>query len=185
MHYRCNKCDVDLYLSAPHDKLECPNNCGNPLIEQREVGATPPLTSTTTTGTMITAPIVFRNSTITLPKWEKEVFDRLSNGEALKYDTNKNPLELLPVEALEAVGEILRHGAYKYEPRNWEKGMKWSRLYGAALRHLFAWWRGEKNDPDSGLSHLAHAACCLMFLLTYEIRGVGDPDRQGQTHANS
>jgi len=35
------------------------------------------------------------------------------------------------------------------------------------LRHLTAWWAGEDLDPESGLHHLAHAACCLMFLLEY------------------
>ena len=27
---------------------------------------------------------------------------------------------------------------------------------------------GEDKDPESGLSHLAHAACCIMFLLEFE-----------------
>jgi len=27
---------------------------------------------------------------------------------------------------------------------------------------------GEDKDPESGLSHLAHSLCCLMFLLEFE-----------------
>jgi hypothetical protein len=42
----------------------------------------------------------------------------------------------------------------------------------AALRHLIRWWRGEKIDPDSGLPHLAHAACSIFFLLEKELEGV-------------
>ena len=87
---------------------------------------------------------------------------------AMKADGVKNRLELWPVRPYEDVGWVLTYGARKYEDRNWEKGMSWSRLYGATLRHLFAWWRGEDKDPESDLSHLAHAACNIMFLLEFE-----------------
>lgn len=56
--------------------------------------------------------------------------------------------------------------------RNWEKGMSWGRCYAACLRHLWAWWRGEDNDPETGLSHLDHALCCLLFLSTFVKRRV-------------
>jgi hypothetical protein len=55
--------------------------------------------------------------------------------------------------------------------------MEWTRLVGAVLRHTFAWMRGESIDPESGLSHLAHAACGLLFLLAYELNNVGTDDR--------
>jgi hypothetical protein len=59
---------------------------------------------------------------------------------------------------------------------NWRKGMRWSRLADAALRHLFKWASGSRVDEETGLSHLAHAMCCLMFLLNYEQTGLGDDD---------
>jgi hypothetical protein len=31
-----------------------------------------------------------------------------------------------------------------------------------------AWYSGEDFDPESGLSHLAHAACNLMMLQEFE-----------------
>jgi len=55
--------------------------------------------------------------------------------------------------------------------------MKWGRPYAALRRHMAAWWSGEDNDPETGLSHLSHAACCLAFLVAYEARGVGNDDR--------
>lgn len=55
--------------------------------------------------------------------------------------------------------------------------MAWSRVYAAALRHLLAWWGGEDEDPETELSHLAHAACCVVFLVAYQGRGVGVDDR--------
>lgn len=96
---------------------------------------------------------------------------------ATKYDTDKPKLELIPPEAVEALGVILTFGAQKYAPRNWEKGMGWGRVFGAALRHLFAWWRRDAGDPDTGRSHLWHALCCVTFLVAYEMRGVGEDDR--------
>ena len=61
--------------------------------------------------------------------------------------------------------------------RNWEKGMKWGRPVGALMRHMWAWWQGEDKDAETGLSHLAHAACCILFLLSYELRKTGEDDR--------
>jgi len=52
--------------------------------------------------------------------------------------------------------------------RNWEKGIAWSRVYGAALRHLNAWYGGENLDPETGRSHLWHAATNIMFLMEFE-----------------
>lgn len=97
--------------------------------------------------------------------------------EAIKYDKDKIKMELLPPELMTAVGTILTFGAQKYSERNWEKGMDWGRVYGAMLRHLNAWWSGEDNDPETGESHLWHAACCVTFLITYEQRGVGNDTR--------
>jgi hypothetical protein len=69
------------------------------------------------------------------------------------------------------VAKVLAFGAEKYAPRNWEKGIKYSRLYASALRHAHAYLSGEYRDPETGLSHLAHFACCLMFLASYTHRG--------------
>lgn len=94
-----------------------------------------------------------------------------------KDDTGKPRYELLAPEFLEGTARILTFGARKYADRNWERGMKWSRCFGALMRHMWAWWRGEKLDPETGESHLLHAACCLMFLVAYEARSTGEDDR--------
>lgn len=82
-----------------------------------------------------------------------------------KHDDNKVRLDLLPPESLEEIAKVLTFGARKYASFNWCKGISFSRLIGAALRHMFAWIRGEDADPESGLSHLAHLGCCVLFLL--------------------
>lgn len=94
-----------------------------------------------------------------------------------KDDAGKFPLHLLPPDAIIEIARVLDFGAKKYAPRNWERGMAWSRPYAALLRHMFAWWSGEKADPETGLSHLAHAGCCILFLMSYEKREIGDDDR--------
>ncbi|WP_455596259.1 dATP/dGTP diphosphohydrolase domain-containing protein [Cloacibacillus porcorum] len=85
-------------------------------------------------------------------------------ADAMKFDGEKVRLDLIPVTPLLAIGKVLTYGAKKYSERNWEKGLAWSRCYAAALRHLFAWWSGETNDPETGLNHLDHALCEIMFL---------------------
>lgn len=96
---------------------------------------------------------------------------------AIKQDGEKVRPELLPIGPLLAISEVLTFGAKKYADHNWRKGFKWTRLIGAAMRHLFAYARGENKDPETGLSHLAHLGCCVVFLLEHEQRGLGEDDR--------
>lgn len=96
---------------------------------------------------------------------------------AAKHDQEKIRMELVPSDAIEALATILTFGAKKYAAWNWAKGFAWSRLYGAAMRHMTAWNNGEKCDPESGYSHLWHALCCIAFLVVHERRGLGTDDR--------
>ena len=83
---------------------------------------------------------------------------------AIKHDSDKSRVDLLDAEFLIGVGEVLKFGANKYADHNWRRGFKYSRLIAAALRHTFAIMRGEDNDPESGLPHVHHLGCCVMFL---------------------
>ena len=96
--------------------------------------------------------------------------------EAAHNDVGKARLDLLDADAMYALGNVLLFGEQKYGATNWRKGMAWSKLVGSALRHIFARMRGERLDAESGLPHLAHAMCCLMFLLSYETHGNGTND---------
>lgn len=100
-----------------------------------------------------------------------------NQAEAVKHDDGKPPMELLATGALREVAKVMGAGAKKYGRHNWRKGMDWTRLHGAALRHIFAHLDGEDRDPETGLSHLAHAMCCMMFLLEYEQSKLGTDDR--------
>lgn len=99
--------------------------------------------------------------------------------EGRKDDTGKDPWHLTPWDAVRCIIRVLGFGANKYAPRNWEKGMDWSRPFAAVQRHLTAWWHKENGgiDAETGYSHLWHAGCCILFLIAYELRGVGQDDR--------
>lgn len=84
----------------------------------------------------------------------------------MKFDGNKPDWALLPLNATEEVVKVLTYGAIKYAPDNWKKVPNAeNRYFAAAMRHLVEHRRGEEIDPESGLPHLAHAICSLMFLL--------------------
>lgn len=90
--------------------------------------------------------------------------------EGKKYDHEKNRLDLLPFRALEEIARVLTFGARKYDDDNWRKVPNLRRRYfAAALRHLTAWRLGQRTDPETGFHHLAHAGCCLLFVLSTEL----------------
>jgi len=96
----------------------------------------------------------------------------------IKADAGKARFDLLPPEFLLETSAVLTYGAKKYTPNNWANGADWSRYFSAMQRHLWAWWGGEDKDAETGITHLAHAACCLAFLMAYENRKIGRDDRQ-------
>ena len=100
-----------------------------------------------------------------------------NSTEFIKADINKPEWYLIPPDAIEEIVEVLTYGARKYTPNNWHAGAHWSRYFSACMRHLWKWWGGEDKDPETGYSHLAHAGCCILFLLAYEKRGLGKDDR--------
>lgn len=87
--------------------------------------------------------------------------------EGIKYDENKERYDLIPPYSLNEIAKVFTYGSKKYADRNWELGMKWGRIFGAVMRHTWAFWRGEELDKESGLPHLAHAAWGLLILLEY------------------
>lgn len=97
--------------------------------------------------------------------------------EAVKADGNKPRLDLVSEPALIGLAKVLEFGAAKYAVDNWRKGMAWRRCIGAAMRHLLAFSAGEDLDLESGLPHIDHALCCLMFLSEYQKRKLGTDDR--------
>lgn len=90
----------------------------------------------------------------------------LQVSDGRKDDAEKPRWDLVPWGAMSEVVKVLTCGAKKYAPEGWKTVPDWRRRYFAATcRHLISWTLGEKTDPETGLHHLAHAACCVLFCI--------------------
>lgn len=71
----------------------------------------------------------------------------------------------VPACVVAELGVAMLEGALKYGPFNYRKTkVKATTYYGAADRHMRAWFEGENIDPDSGLNHIIKAIASLTIL---------------------
>lgn len=97
-------------------------------------------------------------------------------AQAFKSDAGKVQFDLLEDGAPNALLEIAKVMSWAvevkgYHPHSWQEIPDAIRRYKAALgRHRNAIARGEVLDPESGLLHWAHAACCVIFITELELR---------------
>ena len=89
------------------------------------------------------------------------------SGTKFGHRDKKNRLSLVPPLFIKILGWVFTYGAVKYADNNWMKGLKWSDVYEASLRHQLDFWDGMDLDDDSRLEHLAHAFWGLGILLYY------------------
>lgn len=94
----------------------------------------------------------------------------ITQSKGRKEDSGKRRYSLLPANTINQVIDVLEYGASdKYEVDNWQKiPDARTRFYNAAMRHIDQWWNGELTDKESTLPHLAHAVCCLLFLMWFD-----------------
>lgn len=88
-----------------------------------------------------------------------------------KHDTGKPPISLVPMKALAEVARVLDFGKKKYTAQNWRRGIEYSRLLDASLRHTAKFIDGQDLDEESKTVHLANAACNLLFCLEFYLEG--------------
>lgn len=90
--------------------------------------------------------------------------------EAVRHNQDKLRVDLIPVEFIEEVAKVFTFGAKKYSPNNWKGFTKEQQdeILGSLLRHILEYQKGNKLDSESGLHHLAHAACNISFILYFE-----------------
>lgn len=88
-----------------------------------------------------------------------------SNNVGVKFDQGKLRIDLLPWASLIAVSRVFTYGCGKYGDRNWEKGISFSRLIGACLRHLLLWLCGQEKDKETGYPHVFHFATNALMLV--------------------
>jgi len=98
--------------------------------------------------------------------------------EGRKFDTDKPQIGLIPSESIFAVARVMTYGAKKYAKDNWlHVPDAEQRYFDAALRHVLQYNTGNKTDEETGENHLAHAICCLMFLLYADETGHAFPTK--------
>ena len=90
----------------------------------------------------------------------EEITDR-----SLRYNTSKPDYSLIPLASMKEAARVLEYGATKYAIDNWKKPTNWRVSYACLMRHMAAWQAGEDLDPESGYSHLGHAACNILQML--------------------
>ena len=95
--------------------------------------------------------------------------------QAVKHDSGKIDWAILPIGASEEIIRVFQFGAEKYARGNFlhGEGLNYTRVLNSLLRHTYAFMRGEDTDPESGLSHLAHAGANIYMLLSYELDKAG------------
>lgn len=90
----------------------------------------------------------------------------------------KPPIHAIPPAALLHLGAAMADGEAKYGLFNWrERNVSSTIYYDAAMRHLMAWWDGERAAPDSGIHHLGHVMACCAILLDAEANGTLNDNR--------
>jgi len=90
-------------------------------------------------------------------------------------DVGKTSYMLVPMETLKGISKVLEFGAEKYAPNSWKDAgvgkdgrTNLSRNLDSAMRHLISFMReGEENDTESGVSHIYHAACRILFAIYF------------------
>lgn len=98
--------------------------------------------------------------------YEAVMRNEYSPKTGLKFDDDKARMDLIPPHAEQMLAMVLTFGAKKYAPDNWRLVENPEQRYvAAAMRHINTYRSGELLDPETGLPHLAHAMCCLAFLI--------------------
>ena len=94
----------------------------------------------------------------------------------IKHDEGKLEFHQLPIKPLQEVIKVLMYGARKYgSDTNWQRVDNPKQRYSdATMRHMMAYMDGELIDNETGLSHLAHAAADILFLLHFELEKIED-----------
>lgn len=107
----------------------------------------------------VAVPVVFHD-------WSSPITE--DKDQSAKADKGKLELSLVNPELVKAVAEVRMYGTEKYgDSENWRK-VEPKRYVDALYRHLLAYIEGNEVDEESGLSHLAHMACNISFLLDKE-----------------
>ena len=101
---------------------------------------------------------------------DRDDYIRQPSRAGKKFDIEKPMYNLIPVKAESEMVDVLTFGAKKYGPKNWRAvDNAEDRYIAAAMRHIAAYRAGDVKDNESGKHHLAHAMCCLSFIIEFDL----------------
>jgi hypothetical protein len=124
-----------------------------------------------------TFPIIVGENPITVGKKSAEKTQKPTNPKDT-VGIKKAPFSTVSAPVMAEVGVAMMEGALKYGRHNFRGvGVRASVYYDATIRHLFSYWEGEDQDPDSGMSHVTKAIASLMVLRDAMIQNKCDDDR--------
>ena len=92
------------------------------------------------------------------------------DGGGKRYNKGKLEWRLLPIDLIQETVRVMMYGSNKYSPNNWKRGFSYSSVIECLQRHIDEFKIGEDFDKESGLHHLAHAMCNLVFLYFFHKR---------------
>jgi hypothetical protein len=72
---------------------------------------------------------------------------KFATGAQRDIEVGKGRMDLLPFHALIELSKLFEEGAVKYGDGNWRLGMPLSRYLNSALRHLFKFALGMRDEP--------------------------------------
>lgn len=84
--------------------------------------------------------------------------------QADRFNSGKPQWSIIDFESLEPMVRVLEYGTKKYSRNNWKKGLPVTEIIDSLMRHTISLLNGEDNDQESGLPHVGHMFCNVMFL---------------------
>ncbi|MFA5186675.1 MAG: dATP/dGTP diphosphohydrolase domain-containing protein [Patescibacteria group bacterium] len=116
-----------------------------------------------------------------MSKFDEGDINSTERGTCARANGGKVSFSIVPLHLLYGCSRVFVWGALKYAQWNWAKGGKWSTAFDCLMRHMIKWWFfGEECDQESGLHHLDHAMCNLLFLIHYKDTHKAGDDRPNQ-----
>lgn len=104
---------------------------------------------------------------------------KIKKGEAVKNDSKKPSMALLPSKALFGIAKVFTYGEGKYHAFNYKtgNGLDWDRPFSATQRHLLEWNGGRNVDSESKLPTLFHAGASILMLIDLVESQIGKDTR--------
>jgi hypothetical protein len=114
----------------------------------------------------------------------REAFKNVLVPKGVKKDSGKPLLDLIPWTSVYEAARVFNWAvdSGNYPADNWKFVQNAVKRYcSAGIRHFAARMSGELHDPDSKLFHSAHAACCALITVWFDLQDAIPGNKKEQT----